>query len=168
MAVFCCGKCRQKGKSELRKTFWNRIIAFFDGALLILFVGALINFNDYKDRKEEGLDASMIASIIFIFLCLLDLVLVTWVLICRKDDLLKNDMKEKYGYLTSDFEPEKVPYFIVRFYPIMTRLRIIAVCIVLAVPPTYLFAQIVAILASTMIVLILLGAKAFISVGRDR
>ena len=101
--------------------------------------------NDYKDRKEDGLDASMIASYIFIVLCLLDLVLVSWVLICRKDDLLKDDMKEKYGYLISDFEPEKVPDFIVRFYPIMTRLRIIAVCIVLAVPPTYLFAQIVAI-----------------------
>lgn len=38
--VCCCRKWREYGKRQVRKTFWNGILGFMDGALIVFIFGS--------------------------------------------------------------------------------------------------------------------------------
>lgn len=63
-----CNKCQKFGKRKLKEQFWNSILVFFDGSLLILLISPLLNIKEVYHGKVD-MNISFWVSIFVLACC---------------------------------------------------------------------------------------------------
>lgn len=122
----CSNKIRKKAGKRLKGCFFNGILTFIDGTLLVLLIMGMINLKMNNLEAVER-DDSYYLALVALLVCGLELVFVPLFLIVRWRQGTLGDKKNKKrcGYIYEDLN-YKIRGGWTLLYPILYQIRFIA------------------------------------------